>query len=90
MVRYISYEYLSILYIKARIQCLIISLLGKRRNRSAFVDEEVECSDSDNESEDEEEEEDGKRCSNDTLCNLIQSTRHFTKIISLFIYRIFI
>ena len=54
-------------------QCLIISLLGKRRNRSAFVDEEVECSDSVNESEDEEEE-DGKRCSNDTLCNLIQAT----------------
>ena len=87
MVRYISYEYLIILYIKARIQCLIISLLGKRRNRSAFVDEEVECSDSDKESD--EEEEDGKRCSNDTLCNLIQSTRHCTKIISLFIYRIF-
>ena len=64
-------------------------LLGKRRNRPAFVDEDVECSDSVNESEDEEEE-DGKRCSNDTLCNLIQSTRHCTKIISLFIYRLFI
>lgn len=57
MVRYILYEYLIILYIKAGILSLIISLLGKRRNKSAFFDEEVECSNSDNESEEEEEEE---------------------------------